>query len=354
MPFTVGVEEELFLVDPVSGRQANSSAAVRGRLGELDGRVERELHACQIELVTDICTSASEATDRLAGLRRAVLATGAGLLGSGTHPSALEGEAEITDKERYAQIHDLLGDAVATPVGGMHIHVGMPDAETAIRAFNGLRGYLPLLQALAANSPFRHGRDTGLQSAREVTIRAWPRSGVPRAMRDFADFCEAAERLTRAAGVEDYTWFWWKLRPHPRLGTVEIRGLDCQASLEDAAGLIALAHCLARHCAEAEPEPDQPAEVLEEGSFRAARYGTEAELPDADGDLHPVGELLERTLETVGHHADELDCARELASLRSLVERGGGAGRQRSVYEIAGMDAVVRELIRLTGEASRV
>jgi carboxylate-amine ligase len=152
-PFTVGVEEELFLVDPVTGRQANSSASVRSRLGELDGRVERELHACQIELITDVCASTGEAITALGSLRRAVLGTGAGLLGSGTHPSALEGEAEITDKERYAEIHNLLGDAVATPVSGMHIHVGMPDAETAIRAFNGLRGYLPLLQALAANSP---------------------------------------------------------------------------------------------------------------------------------------------------------------------------------------------------------
>ncbi len=335
----------------MTGRQANSSSAVRGRLGELDGRVERELHACQIELVTNVCSCAAEAVDRLAGLRQAVLATGTGLLASGTHPSAAEGEAEITDKERYERIHDLLGDAVATPVSGMHIHVGMPDPATAIRAFNGLRGYLPLLQALAANSPFRHGRDTGLQSAREVTMRGWPRSGVPRAMRSFEDFCEAADLLTRAAAVEDYTWFWWKLRPHPRLGTVEIRGLDCQASLDDAAGLIGLTHCLARHWADAEPPADPPAEVLEEGSFRAARYGVRADLPDAEGNLHPVAELLERTLEKVGHHADELGCRRELASLRGLVDRGGGAGRQRSVHEIAGMDAVLRELIRLTGEA---
>jgi hypothetical protein len=187
-PFSVGVEEELFLVDPISGRQANSSAAVRDRLGPVHGTIERELHACQMELITDVCRSADEAVGQLSGLRRAVLETGAGLLGSGTHPSALEGEAEITDKERYERIRELLGDAVATPVGGLHIHIGMPDADTAIRVFNGLRRHLPLLQALAANSPFRHGRDTGLASAREVTLRGWPRSGVPRAMGDFADF----------------------------------------------------------------------------------------------------------------------------------------------------------------------
>src|SRR3979490_3285539 len=133
-PFTVGVEEELFLVDPVTGRQANSSKAVQERLGEVRGTVERELHACQVELITDVCRNAGEAVGLLGGMRSAVLEAGAGLLGSGTHPSALEGEAEITDKARYERIHDLLGDAVATPVAGLHIHVGMPDPGTATRA----------------------------------------------------------------------------------------------------------------------------------------------------------------------------------------------------------------------------
>ncbi len=350
-PFTVGVEEELFLVDPVTGRQANSSSAVGQRLGPVAGKVERELHACQMELITEVCQTVGEAVEMLAGLRRAVLDTGAGLLGSGTHPSAAEGEAEITDKERYEQIRASLGDAVATPVGGLHIHVGMPDAETAIRTFNGLRRHLPLLQALAANSPFRHARDTGLASAREVTIRAWPRSGVPRAMRDYDDFRAAADLLIRAADVPDYTWFWWKLRPHPRLGTVEIRALDAQASLEDTAGLVALVHCLARHLAEAEPEADPPGDVLEEAAFRAARYGVHGRLPDAEGRLRPVGDLLEEALELAAPHAGELGCAGQLEVLPGLFERGGGAGGQRSVHAIAGMEALLRQLTAVTAGA---
>jgi carboxylate-amine ligase len=349
-PFTVGVEEELFLVDPVTGSQTNASAAVQARLGPVKGTVERELHACHVELITDVCHSSGEAAGMLDGLRRAVIATGAGLLGSGTHPSAAEGEADITDKKRYERIRELLGDAVATPVGGMHIHVGMPDAETAIRTFNGLRRHLPLLQALAANSPYRHCRDTGLASAREVTIRGWPRSGVPRAMHDFADFRAMGKLLARAADVPDYTWFWWKMRPHPRLGTVEVRALDPQSSLRDTAALVALVHCLARHCAEADPSPDTPAEVLEEGAFRAARYGVAAELPDAEGTLRPVAELLEEALELVGGRAQELGCTAELEDLGPLLDRGGGAGRQRAAYEIAGMDGLLRELTRVTGE----
>ncbi len=343
-PFTIGVEEELFLVDPVSGRQTNASAAVLKRIGDVKGTVERELHACQVELITEICQSAGEAAGTLLDLRRAVLGTGAGLIGSGTHPTAAEGDADITDKERYEQIRNLLGDAVATPVGGLHIHIGMPDPSTAIRTFNGLRRHLPLLQALAANSPFRHGRDTGLSSSREVTVRGWPRSGVPRAMHDYADFVSMALVLARAADVPDYTWFWWKLRPHPRLGTVEIRALDAQSSTRDTACLVALAHCLARHAAEADPEPDPPAEILEEGSFRAARFGVSARLPDVEGRLWPVDELLEQTLELARGYARELGCEQELEGVKDLLERGGGAGRQRAAHEIAGMDGLLREL----------
>ncbi|HST38654.1 MAG TPA: YbdK family carboxylate-amine ligase [Conexibacter sp.] len=350
-PFTLGVEEELFLVDPVTGAQINASNAVIERLGAVEGTVERELHACQVELITDVCRTASEAVGTLGGLRRAVVATGAGLLGAGTHPAAAEGEAETTDKERYERIRDLLGDAVVTPVSGLHVHVGMPDAETAIRTFNGLRRHLPLLQALGANSPFRHGRDTGLASAREVTMRGWPRSDVPRAMRDFEDFCTASALLVRAADVPDYTWFWWKLRPHPRLGTVEIRALDTQTSLDDLAGFVALVHCLARHETEREAaaaESDPPGELLDEAVFRAARYGVDAELPDAEGRLTPVRALLDELLATVGGHARELDCVAELELLRGLVDRGGGAGRQRRAHAIGGMGTLLRETTALT------
>jgi gamma-glutamyl:cysteine ligase YbdK (ATP-grasp superfamily) len=153
----------LFLVDPVSGHEANASTSVQQRLGPVHGTVERELHACLIELITDVCRSAGEAVGALRGLRRAVLETGAGLLGSGTHPSAIEGEAEITDKEGYERIRELLGDAVATPVAGLHIHVGMPDADGD-----------PGLQRSATPSAVAAG------AGRELAVSPWSRywSGV--------------------------------------------------------------------------------------------------------------------------------------------------------------------------------
>ncbi|HEX3802767.1 MAG TPA: YbdK family carboxylate-amine ligase [Solirubrobacteraceae bacterium] len=359
-PFSIGLEEELFLVDPATGHQTNSSRAVLDRIDQENaqlagGKIERELHACQVELITGIHTSAAEAAQALGDLRSAVVETGAGLLGAGTHPSAEAGDAEITDKERYERIHYLLGDAVLTPVGGLHIHIGMPDPETAIRVFNGLRRHLPLLQALAANSPFRHGRDTGLASAREVTMRAWPRSGVPRALLDFADFVEMSKVVTRAAGVPDYTWFWWKVRPHPRLGTVEIRTLDAQTSLADTAALAAFVHCLARWEASRVPDASEGSEllpeVLEEGIFRAARFGVDAELVDGEYGHRSVSETVDSLIEKLGEHAGELGCTAELARLPELVRHGGGAGRQRAIYEIAGIDAVTRELTRITSDA---
>jgi carboxylate-amine ligase len=353
-PFSLGVEEELFLVDPTTGQQIDASTAVQERLGPVDGTVERELHACQIELITEVCTTAGEAAAALSGLRRAVAATGAGILGAGMHPAATEGAAEITDKERYGRIRELLGDAVADPTGGLHVHIGMPDADTAIKAFNGLRRHLPLLQALGANSPFRHGRDTGLASAREVTMRGWPRSGVPRAMRDFEDFTTTSALLSRAADVPDYTWFWWKLRPHPRLGTVEIRALDAQTSLDDLAALVALTHCLARGAADADGErpPDPPAEILDEGAFRAARYGIRAELPDAEGRLLPVAVLLDEALALARRHARELGCEAELDGVRRLVEEGGGAGRQRAAHAIGGLGSLLRTTVQRTMPAA--
>jgi glutamate---cysteine ligase / carboxylate-amine ligase len=352
-PYSVGIEEELFLVDPLSGVLANTSAAVMDRVGEVAGRVERELHACQVELISPVSSTVVEAVAALRSMRGAVRATGAGLLGSGTHPAAGEGAAQITDKERYERIRHLLGDAVVNPVSGLHIHVGMEDAGAAVRAFNGLREHLPLVQALSANSPFHHGRDTGLASGREVTLRGWPRSGVPRALEDFADFEALAALMGRAAGVPDYTWFWWKLRPHPRLGTVEVRSLDAQTAPEQTAALAALVHCLARHWAQRPTSSPAPPELIEEGLFRAARFGTAAELPDADGRLHPLRDVLEAALELCADDAAELGCARELEMLPALAAAGGGAGRQREIHAISGMDTLLSELVSLTAAPPR-
>ena len=287
---------------------------------------QERAHRSQIELITGVCSTVDEAVGQLSALRSAVLDTGVGLIASGTHPTAVEGDSQTTANPRYERIQDLLGDAGATPICALHILGGMPDAATAIRVFNGLRRHLPLLEALAANSPFRHGRDTGLASSRALTLRAWPRAGVPRAMADFDDFVRSTARLTAVAEVPDYTYHWWKLRPHPRLGTVEIRALDTQPAARYTRALVALVHALARYEASAEPANRPPAEMADEACFRAARAGVDATLPDSEDRIRPVRELVEETLGLVRPAARELDCDSCLDGIGELLVDGGGAG----------------------------
>jgi carboxylate-amine ligase len=352
-PFSLGLEEELFLVDAGDGRLLNTGPDVLQQLGELErGEVKSELHRSQIELITGVCATVGEAVAELCELRRAVLDTGVGLIAAGTHPAAVEGDSIVTENRRYKRIEHLLGDAGATPVCALHIHVGMPDAETAIRAFNGLRRHLPLLEALGANSPFRHGRDTGLASARELTLRSWPRSGAPRAMADYADFERSTDRLTRVAEVPDYTFHWWKLRPHPRLGTVEIRALDTQVSPWHTAAMAAAVHALARYEAQADPVEGPPAEILDEASFRAARAGIDATLPDGDDRLRPVSEMVSELVARLRPAARELRCEPELESVAELVADGGGAGVQRRAYRDGGIAGLLDAVVSRREEAA--
>jgi carboxylate-amine ligase len=166
-------------------------------------------------------------------------------------------------------------------------------------------------------------------------------------MDGFEDFQRYTTRLTAIADVPDYTFHWWKLRPHPRLGTVEIRALDVQASLAHTAGLVAAIHALARHEADAADAPGPPPEILEEASFRAARAGVDAALPDSEGKLRPATELLAETIELARPRADELGCGAELDYLATFAETGGGAGLQRAAHREGGMDAVLRALLEL-------
>lgn len=146
--------------------------------------------------------------------------------------------------------------------------------------------------------------------------------------------------------VPDYTFHWWKLRPHPRLGTVEIRALDVQARPEHTAALVAAVHSLARHEADAEPVEGPPPEILDEASFKAGRAGVAAALPDAELRLRPVASLLDEAMEIARPRARELGCADELEGLTALVEQGGGAGLQQVAYREGGMAGLLTTLTR--------
>ena len=234
-----------------------------------------------------------------------------------------------------------------TPHCGVHVHVGMPDGETAIRAANGMRGWIPLLQALGANSPYLYGRDSGLASARSVICNSLPRSGIPRVFADYADYASTVEELRALGEFPDDSYLWWDLRPHPRFGTLEIRALDAQSSLEDLVALVALIHCLAVHEASAPPRRLPGPEALRELSFRATRDGLDARLW-IDGGLRPVRDVALHAVAIASAYAADLGCWEELMLVHRLIERGNGATRQRAHAAEGGIELMLRRAVEET------
>lgn len=347
-PLSLGVEEELLLVDPrthgLVGEAERVLAALGGPVGE---RVTSEIFSEQIELKTSVCLGPEEALAELREARAAILATGAGLLGSGLHP-AEEGDAKLVEKPRYDVVREDLGELLRTPPCGLHVHVGISDPETAVALANAYRQYLPVLAALAANSPFRAGRDSGHASARTQVVRAYPRFQVPRRFRDYEDFCRVADQLIAAAGVEDYTYIWWDVRPHPNLGTVEVRAVDVQADAATSVALAALIQAIAAK------ELDRPTplalerEALEESYFQAASHGLDANILLDESAPRPAREVARQVLDEARPYARELGAEGAFEELERILREGNGADEQRRVQAERGFDGLLEHLAERT------
>jgi glutamate---cysteine ligase / carboxylate-amine ligase len=341
--FTLGVEEELHMAAPMSLQPYGGTDAVLARLDPEVGSIAGEVSDGVLELITPICDQTGQAIEIL-GRLRAEVGRHVTLLGAGLHPLGRFGDVQLRSGDRYEQIGETMrGIMRQTPHCGVHVHVGMPDGETAVRACNGMRAWIPLLQALSANSPFWYGRDSGLASTRSVICNSFPRAGTPRSFADYSDFALTVEQLSALGECSDYSYLWWDVRPHPRLGTLEIRALDAQSSMTDLAGLVALVHCLAVHEATAPPAPPESPEVLRELSFRACRDGLDARLV-LDGSLRPAREVAHHAIGLAGAYAADLGCWDELMSLHALIEAGNGAIRQRRREREGGMRLLLRGL----------
>src|SRR4051794_39769708 len=335
--FALGVEEELLLVDPqthlLDHRAPEVLAAVEA--------MKPDVYMALVESASPIVADAVEGASALGATRAQALAAGATLLGAGIHPAGPFGEAPHVPEERYREVGDQLrGLARRTPTCALHVHVGMPDPDTALRAFNGLREHLPLLQALAANSPFWHGIDSGHASARAQMFRAYPRADIPQAFGSWDEYEASVEAVVSHGDLDDYTYMWWDLRPHPNLGTVEVRAMDSQSSLRDVLALAGLIHGVARQAAESAAPPWTPREALMESSFRAARDGLDATLW-WDGELRPVPEIARSVVASLGGGAG-------LDEVERMLREGNGAARQRAAFARGGMAALLAHLVEET------
>ena len=203
---------------------------------------------------------------------------------AGTHPSAVWEDTVVSSHPRYRHIGESMRVlARREPTLALHVHVGVATPQAAVRIQNRLRAHLPLLLALSANSPFWQGRATGFASTRTTLFEAFPRSGVPRSFRGYRDWAGAVEPLIRSGAIADPSYLWWDVRLQPRFGTVEVRIMDAQTTVEDVAALVALVQSLARLEFERPSSAEEeftPVEVIEENRFLAARDGMEALLID--------------------------------------------------------------------------
>ncbi|HEX4806067.1 MAG TPA: YbdK family carboxylate-amine ligase [Conexibacter sp.] len=355
-PYTLGVEEEVMLLDPADWCLAQRIQDVLAALPEgMRTYVGAETHASAVELHTDPHATVRESVAQLHRLRvdlaGALDSLGLAAAAAGTHPTAVWSEVEITPAERYDVIHRTMRElAGREPTYALHVHVGVPHPERAIELYNRLRAHLPTLLALSGNSPFWQGRDAGFASTRTVLFHAFPRTGMPRRYMAYDEWVDAVDLQIRAGALPEPTFLWWDVRPQPKLGTVEVRVMDAQAGLEETAALVALVQAIAR----LELEEGYVAgrlvaaeEVLAENRFIAARDGMDARLIDTTREtLRPVGEILDDLLAAATPHAEALGCADALAGVPALAADPGAARQRRLHAAGATLPDVVAALAR--------
>jgi carboxylate-amine ligase len=359
--FTIGIEEELMILDSETLALANAIEAVLEEYGE-DDEVKPELLEPVLEIATKPHPNTRAAGRQLRELRRAVNEA-AGRRGlcigsSGTHPFAMWEDQRVSSRPRYRELISALRFVARQEIiFGLHVHVGIDDADKAIHVVNGMRVHVPILFALAANSPYWRADETGFASTRMPIFRSFPRVGIPPYYENWADYERRITFMVESGVIDDYTYLWYDVRPHPNFGTVEIRAMDAQTRVEHTLALAALIQAMVKELAEhydaGKHLARYPYEMLDENKWLAARHGMEGELVDLPERRRvPAKTLAKRLYDRLREHAQDLGSADELEAIEDILHHGNGAQRQRVVYE-ANHDyaEVMKEIVDATSPA---
>jgi carboxylate-amine ligase len=344
-PLTVGIEEELMLVDPATLDLAPRANEVLDRVEAAGGdpRFKLELPAAQLEIVSPPLGSAAAVGEFLAQARSDLKAHADGLVAlgaAGVHPFAAP-EGLLNTGDRYDRTVAEYGRIARRQlVFGLQAHVAVRGADRALAVYNAMRSWLPELLVLAANAPFYQGEDTGLATVRPTVNQLLPRQGVPPAISSWDAWADELRWGAALGTVPEPRVWWWELRPHPTWGTLEVRVPDAQATVDDAAGVVAAAHCLAHWLAArydaGEVLPVAPTWRIEENRWRALSRGLDGRLADLEtGAVSTARQRLHSLFDDLAPSARELGCEREMGFARALAE-SNGADRQRAA---AGGDA---------------
>ncbi|CAI49777.1 glutamate--cysteine ligase [Natronomonas pharaonis DSM 2160] len=342
---TLGIEEEFFVVDEYGRPTAGTDELVYENEPPepLKDRLDHELFKCVIETQTPTIGSLSAADDALAEVRKALVSHaethGFGIAAAGLHPAAKWRELDHAEKPRYrAQLDRIQYPQHRNTTAGLHIHVGVDDADKAVWVANELRWYMPVMLALSANSPYWNGFDTGLQSARAKIFEALPNTGMPTAFEDFESFQSFERTMVETGSINDRGELWYDVRPHSEHGTVEVRTPDGQADPDHVLAFVeytqALVEDLSARYEDGESGANHRRELLDENKWRALRHGHDAELLDRSlEESVPLGELVESECQRLG-----------VSGIRDVYEAESGAEKQRRLLESEGMDALCGSL----------
>jgi glutamate---cysteine ligase / carboxylate-amine ligase len=352
--YTVGIEEEVMLLDPIDFSLAQRIDEVLPRLSpQLASHVSAETHGAAIELATSphkgAVGAAWEAAELRAALSSDLARLGVRVASAGTHPFAVWTETQISGGARYQLIYGSMRElARREPTFALHVHIGVDGPDAAIELHNRIRAHSPLLLALSANSPFWQGRDTGLASARTPLFQAFPRAGIPRAFASYGEYVETVDQLLRCGAFPEPTFLWWDVRPQPRFGTVEVRIMDAQVTARQSGLLAALVQAIAHLELEegfASGRLIGAPEILEENRFLAFRDGIDAWLLDPESEQRvPARELLRQLIEAARPHAVDLGCEQAVDALQDHIREPSVDWQRRIATERQQLSSVVEAL----------
>ncbi len=346
---TIGIEEEFYVVDDSGRPTAGTDELVYESTPPeiLTDRLDHELFKCVIETQTPTLAGLDDVPRTLRAVRSALIehaeAHGFSIGAAGLHPAAIWRELEHAEKPRYrSQLERIQYPQHRNTTTGLHVHIGVDDADKATWIANRLRWHLPVMLALSANSPYWNGYDTGLASARAKIFEGLPNTGMPTRFDDFDDYLDLERTMLETGSINDRGELWYEVRPHSAHGTVEVRTPDAQGDPENVVAFVEYTHALVMDLAARYEDGEHRQhsvthrrETLDENKWRAIRHGHDASFIDRNGsDVVGLGEIVDREAQRLG-----------ISGIRDLYEQESGANRQRRILEEEGIDELCRSLI---------
>lgn len=352
---TLGIEIELGLVHGETMALTSAYDSVAAALGDEAGGVKHELMQCVLEINTDVCETIDEARadlqQKLCAVEAACDPLGVRLWWGASHPFSLWRDQQVTRNDRYLGLVDMLQEMARRLITfGMHVHVGVDSGDKAVMICDRLMRHLPTLLALSTSSPFWEGRATGLQSFRSKVMEGLPTAGLPTLMRNWSEYVWLVNHMVDTGFISTIREIWWDVRPHHNFGTVEVRVCDMPGDLDSVLALAAMTQCLVQSLSDeidnGAYQHDCHPMMVRQNKWRAARFGSDAELVDSfTYETQPVTQVVEHLVDLLSPTASTLKCEGWLERCVGLAREVSWSRRQTDLYDKTGdLAEVVRQL----------